>query len=173
MWTYWVWRTNVLLALHKISQPVILFDDKSWYHCGIIKDCQLYFDNFAQPEIGSRGLTGHSQLFKASHANVSQPGHCFPLCACSFQCFPKQRVHCQRNAPFPGFPRDNRALLHHYTSCLYSFISVNNACCCHHVVFRSYLHGSDWSKWLWPICRVCPENFPAMVAKGLKILPIT
>ncbi len=32
-----------------------------------------------------KGLISRSRLFKASHTNMSRPGHCFPRCACSFQ----------------------------------------------------------------------------------------
>ena len=51
-----------------------------------------------------KGLISRSQLFKASHAKESQPGHCFPRCACSFQnenplpekctIFPRKTTHC-------------------------------------------------------------------------------
>ncbi len=133
-----------------------------------------------------KGLIGCSRLLKANHANVSQHGHCFPGCACSIQ---SDNQMPEKVTVTPG------KLVHYYTvtSHLYSFTSINNALyvvgswCCRNVVFRSDLHGSDWSKWHWPcspisnmhifrdllcllgFCRLCPENFPA---KELKILPI-
>ncbi len=43
-----------------------------------------------------KGLIGRSQLFKASHANESRPGYCFPEWTLS-----KARIHCQRSAVSP------------------------------------------------------------------------
>ncbi len=136
-------------------------------------------------------LIGCSRLIKANHANSSQiqHGHCFPECACAIQSDNQLDQMLEK----VSFPKETGALLH-VTSHLYSFTSINNALyvvgswCCRNVVFRSDLHGSDWSKWHWPcwpisnvqisqdlscplgFCRLCSEKFPA---KMLKLLPIT
>ena len=95
-----------------------------------------------------------SGLFKVSHANVRSWSR-FPGCVCSFQSqnpLPDKCVH--------DFPRGKNTHFYTITSHSYSFTSINNALfaveswCWRHVVFRSNLHGTDWSELLWPIGNV-------------------
>ncbi len=101
------------------------------------------------------GLISRSWLFKASHANANWPSHCYSW---MYLLFLKWESTAREVHPFffPG----KTVHCYTFTSHLYISTSINNALftieswCCHHVVFRSDLHGSDWSKWLWPISNV-------------------
>ncbi len=126
-----------------------------------------------------KGLIGHSRLFKSEPCKWS---------LFSWVCllFPKREstareVHFSQGKPRIATPLPATCTVLHPKLPMHFF--AVESWCCRHVVFKSDVHGSEWSKWLWPIsnvqvlrdlsgllgfCRVYPKNFPA---KGLKILP--
>ncbi len=141
-------------------------------------------------KMNSRFHSGAEGVNRPLSALQSEPCKCESTWSllCSWVClvFPKQN---STAGEVHRFSKENCVLLHHYWPRV-QFYPVNNvffaaeSWCCRHVVCRSHLQGSNWSKWLWPIskvqivrdlsgllgfCRVCPENFPD---KGLKILCI-
>ncbi len=112
-----------------------------------------------------------------------------------FRCIHDAAVHGKndmagQSGVFRTIKSPNEYLCYTITSHLYSNeFHIHQQCtfvveswCCRHVVFRSDLHGSDWSDIFRPVsnvhmfrdlscllgfCRVCPETFPP-----LKIIPI-